>query len=121
MFKYAGLKNRVFVELLDAEVFAVLCRNWFPAAGGCMLALLAENSREDLPALQALCRAHGVSLFGAIFPALLRDAAVVPNGMLLIQYGGAPEPRLYSDLAASDRSKEVAEDFVALAEKELVD
>lgn len=59
-----------------------------PPAG--LLALLPEAEKDKLPLLQAACRAHGIALVGAIFPALLVQQHFTTAGAWLLPFATMP-------------------------------
>ncbi len=74
-----------FAAIIDSEAIAhplSLWREEFPEAG--VLALVAEQDRQQVPLLQALCRACDLPLLGGVFPSLHLDGQIQPNGVLLI-------------------------------------
>lgn len=65
-----------------------------------LLALLPESEKEQLPLLQLACREHGLSLVGAIFPALVVDQAFVTEGAWLMSFETMPARFAIPDLPA---------------------
>lgn len=74
---------------LDASSLAHHLKDLSATAAG-LLALLPEAEKAQLPLLQAACREHGLSLVGAIFPALLVDQAFVTEGAWLMAFETMP-------------------------------
>lgn len=90
-----------FLERIDPAVLTDLLSDWrqrHPAGG--VLALLAEADQDRLPELQAACRAQGVPLAGAIFPALVTDASFSARGLWLLGYHVMPPYALVTGLHA---------------------
>lgn len=69
------------------------------------LALLPESEKERLPQLQAMCRANGLDLVGALFPAIIAGGQFHRQGMLLLPFDEMPHtallPLLPSDANAA--------------------
>ncbi len=64
-----------------------------------ILALVAEADRAAVPLLQAACRARGIALAGAVFPALIVDQKFVAQGAWLLGFSSFPQCFLLTDLA----------------------
>jgi hypothetical protein len=80
--KNTALMQRV---ALQAEALEAVLRTWrerWPAMG--VLALLPEAEAARLPLLQAECRALGLPLVGAVFPALVTAGGFVNDGVWLM-------------------------------------
>lgn len=89
-----------FIELDSLELAACL-DNWHhehPQMG--VFALLPEAEKDRLPLLQDACRARGISLVGAIFPALLGATGFIQHGAWLLRFDQHPPCFLFSDLNA---------------------
>ena len=69
------------VEQLDAQ----LARWQALRPGMGVFAMLPEAQKEQLAVLQRLCRARGVPLAGAIFPALIEGAGFRTHGLWLLR------------------------------------
>lgn len=70
---------------LRAEALDAILQAWqarWPRMG--VMALLPEAEAANLPLLQARCRAQGLPLVGAIFPALVTAAGFVNDGVWLM-------------------------------------
>lgn len=63
-----------------------------------IIALVPESEARHIPSLQALCRAKGVALAGAIFPALVVGEQFRSEGMLLLRTPTPLPSCLVSDL-----------------------
>lgn len=77
--------------LENADLLGELLSNWkqqYPDAG--VLCLLPEHEKARVPDIQAVCRALGIPVVGAIFPALVVDANFVQQGMLLMRFDRCP-------------------------------
>ncbi|MGE5471702.1 MAG: FIST signal transduction protein [Bacteroidota bacterium] len=57
---------------------------------GGIFALLPEAEKDQLPLLQAACRAQGIALVGAIFPALVVEQRFVADGAWLLPFDVMP-------------------------------
>jgi len=90
-----------YFETTDDQGIDELLNAWhkgFPDMG--VLALVAEADREAMvPLLQSLCRARGVPLRGAVFPALVADARFHANGCLLLRLDVMPFADIYHPLS----------------------
>ncbi len=62
------------------------------------LALLPETEKERLPQLQAICRASGLDLVGALFPAIVEGGQFHRQGILLLPFAEMPGTALLSNL-----------------------
>ncbi|WP_165873599.1 FIST signal transduction protein [Parasulfuritortus cantonensis] len=83
----------------DARALPELLQAWragHPDLG--LLALLPEAEAAHIPALQAACRAAGIALVGAVFPALLGDAGFADRGIWLVRLDPMPPAFLVTDL-----------------------
>jgi len=69
-----------------------------PALG--LIALVAETSQGQIPALQAVCRELHLPLHGAVFPALVDDATFLNEGVYLLRFDRAPVVRLLPTVPA---------------------
>ena len=70
----------------DPDAVDALLARWQvgrPAMG--LLALVPEAGQQHVPALQAACRARGIALAGAVFPALIADARFRTDGLWLLR------------------------------------
>lgn len=79
-----------YLELDEASIRATL--DAWSASGPLpgILALLPEAEMARLPILQAACRARGIKLLGAVFPALLHDRQFVTTGVWLLAFHESP-------------------------------
>lgn len=68
------------------------------------LMLLPEAERQALPALQAVFRAHGVPLVGAIFPKLMHGEEFCDHGAWLFGLDPMPAHFLIDRLGSGDRT-----------------
>ena len=64
------------------------------------LALLPEAEKDRLPQLQAMCRASGLDLVGALFPAIVEGGQFHRQGMLLLPFAEMPRTTLLANLPA---------------------
>lgn len=102
--------------LPDVSDFAVdaVVAEWhahYPAMGICIL--LPEAEKERLPILQGVCVRRGVPLVGAIFPALVMDAAFVTSGAWLLRFDEMPYTALYENLPTDAAGVERVADEIA--------
>jgi hypothetical protein len=84
---------------MDADALASALQRWksaCPAMG--VLALLPEAEKDQVSALQAVCRQAGVPIVGAIFPALIVDGRFVTRGVWLLRLDTMPGYILQADL-----------------------
>ena len=77
-----------------------------PAAG--VLALVAEASRDRVPALQAIARAAAMPLVGAVFPALVTATGFAVRGTWLLCLDPMPPTFLLEDVATADGVERLA-------------
>jgi len=82
-----------------------------PAMGIC--ALLPEAEKDGVAVLQRACANRGVPLVGAIFPALVRDAAFVTAGAWLLRFDEMPHTALYEYLPTDAAGVELVTDEIA--------
>lgn len=94
--KYAGIKY--VAELGDASLDDTLAA-WRAAVPGLsVLGLLPEDEQNSIPALQAACARHGISLVGAVFPELIEAGVFKRSGAWLFGLVGMPYYELRADL-----------------------
>lgn len=108
-------------EVDPAAIDAVLAE-WkmrHPAMG--VRALLPEAERERVVVLQQACVRRGVSLVGAVFPALIQDAAFVTAGVWLLCFEAMPHAVLYEDLPTDTVDVERVADVIASRLRERID
>ena len=92
-----------FLECDPAQIDAQLTL-WaaqYPAMG--VLAMLPEALKDGVPVVQQACRAHGLPLVGAIFPALIDGAGFRTDGLWLLRLDGPAPSFLVADLEADAR------------------
>ena len=103
-----------FLPTVDAAAIALVLSDWkarFPKLGVC--ALLAEADREDVGVLQATCARLEVPLVGAIFPALVVEAAFSTQGVCLLCFEEMPYCELQGDLPTGLTGAEQAAEQLA--------
>lgn len=86
-----GMLDDAFLVTDDFDAIRSLLGEWqsqWPDMG--LLALLPETEKSRLDGLQADCRAQGVALIGAIFPALVTEAGFVGRGAWLLRFNRMP-------------------------------
>lgn len=83
----------------------------YPKVGIC--ALLPEAEKEKVAVLQAACARRRVPLVGAIFPALVKDAQFLTQGVWLLCFEEMPYFALYDDLPAGGAEAERAAEKIA--------
>jgi len=71
-------------------------RSAYPDMG--VMALLPETEQAAVSMLQQVCSRRGVSLAGAIFPALTGADGFLSHGVWLLRFNKMPHLELYSDL-----------------------
>ncbi|MBB5203521.1 hypothetical protein HNQ51_000814 [Inhella inkyongensis] len=71
-----------------------------PAMG--VLALVAEPDRAHIPSLQAACGTRGVTLAGAVFPALIVGTGFTQHGVVLLRLPEAMPQALVGELDGPD-------------------
>lgn len=84
----------------------------FPEMG--ILAFVAEASKDDVAALQTLCRSNNISLIGALFPALIAGSSFYNSGILLFLMPKMPGYFLHPEICPSTGGAELAEKAVEL-------
>lgn len=89
------------VPLDSHSITAALAEMASGQSGISILALLPEAEKEALPGLQAACREQGISLTGAIFPALISDRCFVNNGVWLLPLARGARRVIIPDLQAA--------------------
>lgn len=94
---------------LDASALHAVLADWkssHPSMG--VLALLPEAEKENLPTVQAACRAQAVPLVGAVFPLLLSRSGLRNQGAWLVRLDVMPPwfllPALNEDIPDSSSS-----------------
>lgn len=100
-------------EITDASVSDVVSR-WrsdFPTMG--ILALVPEAEREAVARLQNACSTAGVSLVGAIFPALIHDGGFTSAGIWLLRFDRMPYATLHPDLPRGSDIEDAIDAIVA--------
>jgi hypothetical protein len=83
----------------------------YPKLGIC--ALLPEAEKEKVAVLQAACARRRVPLVGAIFPALVKDAQFLTQGVWLLCFEEMPYFALYDDLPEGGAEAERAAEKIA--------
>ncbi len=90
-----------YVTLERAAVQEVLGA-WSQASQGVgVLALVAEGDKAGIPLLQQVAGTLGISLVGAVFPALIRERQFVQRGVWLLRLDHMPPAFLLADLGPS--------------------
>lgn len=90
-----------YLAVFDAVAIEAVLAEWqasYPAMG--VLALLPEAEKDHVVQLQAACRLRGVSLAGAIFPALIEGEAFCERGCWLLCLEQMPYFALHENLPA---------------------
>ena len=103
-----------FLPTLDEGGIAAVLSEWkarFPKSGIC--AFLAEADRHALGVLQATCARLNVPLVGAIFPALIVEAAFSKHGVCLLCFEDMPYWSLQGDLPTGLSGAEQAAEQLA--------
>ena len=88
-----------FFPTVDSQAIDAVLAGWqsaYPHMG--VLALLPETEQEAVPVLQQACKARGVPLVGALFPAIIADASFHSNGVWLLRFNTMPYVALHADL-----------------------
>lgn len=79
-----------FVDLRSEAIEAALL-DWAPVPSRAgIVALVPEAEKDRVPLLQAVAARHGISLVGAIFPALVRGHSFVSSGAWLLCFDTMP-------------------------------
>ncbi len=91
----------------------------YPELGIC--ALLPEAEKDKVGVLQAACARRKVPLVGAIFPALVRDAQFLTQGVWLLCFEKMPYFALHADLPAEGAEAERAAEKIAGAVRAQID
>lgn len=97
---------------LQPDLIAQTLSAWrtsYPTMG--VMALLPEAEKAQLPMLQACCREQGISLVGAIFPALVTSQGFQNNGVWLFRLDVMVPSFLLGNLtpSGSEAADQVAE------------
>lgn len=103
------MKSPRYLECVTPAALDAVLRQWksaFPAFS--VLALLPEAEASAVPQLQEACTAAGVSLGGAIFPALIRESGTTQKGAILLPLVGAPAPLLVESVSRPEAVNELA-------------
>jgi len=103
-----------FAESLDARDLTVLLRQWravYPEFG--VLVFLPEAEKAGVAGIQRLFRDEGVSLIGAIFPALVVDEEFRSHGAWLLRFNRMPYAELHTDLPSEPEQLLQAADAIA--------
>lgn len=103
-----------FLEADPAQLDAQLALWTAPHPAIGLLAMLPEALKDRLPVLQQACRARGLPLAGAIFPALINGASFRTDGLWLLRLDEQVPAFLLADLppdaqAAADHISDAAE------------
>ncbi len=99
----------VVEETNEADVEAALDRSTGGAGAAGVLALVAEADREAaVPLLQRLCRSRGLSLRGAVFPALVSGSRFLSRGVALLSLDAPPTAGLHGPLPADRHARAAA-------------
>lgn len=95
------MPNPRLIAPADFDRFPALLAGWrAERPHGGLLMLLPEAERHRLPALQAACRAAGVPLAGAVFPAILTDDGFASEGAWAFRFDAMPPHFLLDGLEA---------------------
>jgi hypothetical protein len=78
------------IELTPVAIEQALLAGSTERSPGGLLALLPEAEKDKLPLLQKICRARGVALVGAIFPALVVQQHFTTEGAWLLPFAAMP-------------------------------
>lgn len=90
---------------LNAKAIAATLGEWqakHPGMG--VLAFLPEAEKDQVPLLQACCRAADTPLVGAIFPSLIHGGQFVTEGTLLLRLDGPPRACIIEQLGQDARA-----------------
>lgn len=91
----------VYYPRIETNQLRSLLAGWrarYPESGA--LVLLPEAEAARLPMLQAVCRESSVPLVGALFPALIQNAAFVTQGIWLLRLDRMPPVGLLAEINA---------------------
>lgn len=103
-----------FLPSLDATLLDDTLSGWqtgFPHMGVCVL--LPEAQKEHVGLVQALCTKRKIPLVGAIFPALIHQAAFHTQGIWLLRFDEMPFYALYAALPVDAPGVEQQTDLIA--------
>ncbi|MBL8260300.1 MAG: FIST C-terminal domain-containing protein [Candidatus Competibacteraceae bacterium] len=95
------ISSCVYLEAVEPSALDRVLADWratWPECG--VLALLPEAELPRVGVVQESCRALGLPLSGALFPALLLDAEFVARGVWLLRFNRMPPAGLIADLNA---------------------
>lgn len=111
-----------YLEAPTGQALEAVLAAWHESLPGySVLALVAEASAEAVPLLQAACRSAGVSLAGAVFPALLQEDGALPRGVVLLPLHGAPPPLLVEGVSRAEAVAPLASRLAAYVDAQLDD
>ncbi len=114
------MRRTHFFESIDAASIAEIVGGWKASGATTVLAMLPEREAARVPTLQAACAAAGVSLVGAIFPALIIDDRFVATGACLARIERVVASALLTDVPRSvDGVHALAERLVSTFEPHL--
>ncbi|HMW17568.1 MAG TPA: FIST N-terminal domain-containing protein [Accumulibacter sp.] len=94
------LRTLYFPELDQAKMLDALLDWHAETASTGALALLPEAEKDQVPLLQAMYRANGLSLVGALFPAIIDGEQFRSHGALLLPFTEMPDSALLPNLPA---------------------
>lgn len=116
------MKSPRYVESPTPAALDSILDQWreaFPSFA--VLALLPEAESAAVPLLQAACRDAGVSLAGAVFPALVRESGATQMGAILLPLVGAPAPLLAESVSKPEAVQPLAARLAEFVESHLGD
>ncbi|HXH73214.1 MAG TPA: FIST C-terminal domain-containing protein [Mariprofundaceae bacterium] len=102
-----------YMPAIEASAIDELLKQWqntYPEMG--VLALLPEAEKATVPTLQQACAARGVTLVGAVFPALTESGAFRSQGVWLLRFDRMPYAALYPDLPRDEDALQASLDGV---------
>lgn len=105
-----------YVERVDEATLTEQLGEWAARASGGspgLVVLLPEAEASHVATVQAFCRAHGLGLAGAVFPALVLDDRFVQQGAWLVPFDVMPFVALENAPPEVDRQADTAERLVA--------
>ena len=107
-----------YQKAFDADEVQKVLKSWSEASPEMgVFALVAESCKDSVPQLQALCKAQGVPLVGAIFPELIVNAKFEREGILLTSLSEMPDYYLGHVGNDEDQVQKLAHDISRAAEK----
>ncbi len=103
------MPGAAFVERLTFDEVSQVLRCWAGGQGGQVGVLAFVPEGENVAILQSACNAAGTHLGGAVFPAVIAEAGLRRQGVVLLNVGAAPPSLLIEGAASSETAGRVTE------------